>query len=234
MRGTPCIPDYFRTPPARGFKVRVTMCGCGQSAGKADRKIGTLRDCTPGSRVVRLSRSYLLGAMHDGTVRARTLRISQREESYVLLLQQLVLASGGRAWTYREGRTRQLYVVEFSRSFLGSHRPRTRRDLIDYVRGYFDAEGGIPSDPAKPPYLYFAQKDRRDLEGVRRILLSIGIACGRIHNPSRRVDPDYWRFYVSRRSLRRFAKVVGSWHPRKAVLLRMMIQSTPHGDMGST
>jgi hypothetical protein len=48
-----------------------------------------------------------------------------------------------------------------------------------------------------------------------RILESWGIDCGRIHNPSRLVDPEYWRFYVRARSHKRFMTLVGSWHPRK-------------------
>jgi len=210
------------------------MHRCGQSAGKAGREAGTLRDWTPGSEVVQLSRSYLRGAMHDGTVRARTLRISQREKAYVEFLRKLIMGLGGKAWTYREGRTRELYVVEFSRSFLGIPPVHTHREMIDYVRGYFDAEGGIPQALSAEPYVFFAQKDKQDLGEVRGMLLLLGIDCGRLHNPSRRVDPDYWRFYVRRQSIRRFAKVVGSWHPRKAALLRKMLQSTPHGDMGRT
>jgi len=167
-----------------------------------------------------MSRSYILGAMHDGTVRRRTLRISQKEEAYVLFLRGLVEAAGGRAWTYREGKSRHLYVVEFSRSFLHGHSIRTRQDRIDYARGYFDAEGGIPASLRAVPYVYFAQKDRPDLEEVRAILISMGIGCGKVHNPSRRADPDYWRFYVHRNSLCRFAKTIGSWHPRKAPVLR--------------
>jgi len=147
------------------------MRGCGQSAGKTGQRTGTLRDCTPGSQVVRLSRSYLLGAMHDGTVRPRTLRIAQREEAYVHFLRILIQILGGHAWVYREVRTRELFVVEFSRTFLESHQIRTWQDKIDYVRGYFDAEGGFPSDPTTNPYLYFAQKDRRDLAEVRGFLL---------------------------------------------------------------
>ena len=172
-----------------------------------------------------VSRSYLLGAMHDGTIRPRTLRIAQKEESYVLFLRHLVQAEGGRAWTYREGSNRQVYVVEFGRSFLDGHVLRTRRDGIDYARGYFDAEGGIPSSIERPFYVYFAQKDRHDLEELRTILISLGIDCGRVHNPSRRVDPGYWRFYVRRSSLVRFAKVVGSWHPRKGEVLRAWLRA---------
>ena len=108
----------------------------------------------PASSVLRgVSLSYVLGAMHDGTVRRRTIRISQREESYVCFLLELIEANGGRAWTYREGKQRNLYVVEFSRTWMASHSLRTRRDRIDYFRGYFDAEGGLPEDPGNQPYL---------------------------------------------------------------------------------
>ena len=161
-------------------------------------------------------KSYLLGAMHDGTVRQRTLRISQREEEYVVFLRSLILAKGKRAWTYREGRTRNLFVVEFSRTLLDGHRLRTRKDIIHYVRGYFDAEGAVASPAASAPYLYFGQKNRLDLEELRSLLCGLRVMCGKIHNPSCRVDPDYWRFFVSRRSIERFAKLVESWHPRKA------------------
>ena len=172
-----------------------------------------------------MSRSYLLGVLHDGTVRPRTIRISQREEVFVSFLKRLIESLGGRAWTYREGRTRELYVVEFSRSFLESHRVQSRRDVVDYVRGYFDAEGGVSSD-SRSPYVYFAQKDRRDLEELYAFLVSLGIEVGKMHNPSRRVDPDYWRFYVRRRSLRRFSDLVGSWHPRKSKLLKRIGEAT--------
>ena len=161
-------------------------------------------------------KSYLLGAMHDGTVRQRTLRISQREEEYVVFLRSLILAKGKRAWTYREGRMRNLFVVEFSRTLLDGHRLRTRKEIIHYVRGYFDAEGAVASPAASAPYLYFGQKNRLDLEELRSFLCGLRVTCGKIHNPSCQVDPDYWRFFVSRRSIESFAKLVGSWHPRKS------------------
>jgi len=113
-----------------------------------------------------LSKSYLMGAMHDGTIRRRTLRICQREESYVLFLRDMIRRLGFGAWCYREGKTRELYVVEFSRAVLESHMVRTRRDKIDYVRGYFDAEGGLPSKRNSEPYIYFAQKNKKDLVDV--------------------------------------------------------------------
>lgn len=171
---------------------------------------------------VRPSRSYLLGAMHDGTVRAHTLRISQKEIAYVEFLAGMIRELGGHAWTYREGKRRHLYVVEFSKSLLRSFQPSSRQDHVDYLRGYFDAEGGIPSSPRSEPYIYLAQKNRADLDSARHMLTSLGIVCGKLHNPSRSVDPAYWRFYVRRQSLARFARIVGSYHPRKAPLLTAM------------
>ncbi len=86
-------------------------------------------------------------------------------------------------------------------------------------RGYFDADGGVPRDPEARFYVQLVQKDLPDLERVRMILESLGVRCGRIHNPSIRVDPDYWRFYVLSASHEDFIRRVGSWHPRKRQLL---------------
>jgi len=37
-------------------------------------------------------------------------------------------------------------------------------------------------------------KDQLELLKVRNILEEASISCGRIHNPSVKMDPDYWRF----------------------------------------
>lgn len=168
---------------------------------------------------IRDCRSYLMGAMHDGCVHGSTVRICQKEESYVAMIKALILDSGSRAWTYREGKLRNLFVVEFSHSFVKGHQILTPRDIIHYARGFFDAEGGVPSDVRSYPYIYFAQKDRAELQDLRNLLLTLGIVCGTMHRPSRRADPEYWRFYVSRESHSRFARAVGSWHPRKGPIL---------------
>jgi LAGLIDADG-like domain len=86
-------------------------------------------------------------------------------------------------------------------------------------RGYFDAEGGIPRNRDARFYVQFVQKNREDLARVQSFLNDLGIRCGRIHNPSFRVDPDYWRFYVLADSHENFIRHVGSWHSRKRSLL---------------
>jgi hypothetical protein len=90
------------------------------------------------------------------------------------------------------------------------------------VRGYFDAEGGLPQSPGARFYIQFTRKDRVELKKVKAILAGMGIDCGEMHNPSVGVDPNYWRFYVRARSHRDFAEKVGSWHPRKAGIFKRM------------
>jgi len=57
-----------------------------------------------------------------------------------------------------------------------------------------------------------------------KILVSFGIHCGKVHNPSHRIDPDYWRFFISRKSHNDFAKIIGSWHPRKEKILEIRMK----------
>jgi hypothetical protein len=170
-------------------------------------------------------RAYLLGALHDGTKSHLhgTHRISQKGTEWLERLRAMLAVMGHRSWLYREGKDRDVHVLETSASFLeidfDPDLLATTAERIAYVRGYFDAEGGLPRSAEARFYVQFTQKDRDELEKVKAILVSLGIACGKLHNPSSAVDPDYWRFYVRARSYQTFAAVVGSWHPRKETLL---------------
>ena len=170
-----------------------------------------------------MTKAYLLGALHDGTVRRLTYRIVQKDQEYIEFLVKEIKNLGQKAWMYKEGKTRNLYVVEFSRSFLKDFVIESNKDKIDYIRGYFDAEGGVSRDPKVRYYLYFAQKNLKDLSQIKKWLEELGIKCGFIHNPSKKVDPNYWRFFVSVKSYEAFANIIGSWHPVKAKFLRMKI-----------
>ncbi|KKT37701.1 MAG: LAGLIDADG homing endonuclease [Candidatus Collierbacteria bacterium GW2011_GWF1_44_12] len=130
---------------------------------------------------------------------------------------------GGNAWTYKEGSNRSVYIVEFSKSFLKEFEIVSERDKIDYIRGYFDADGGVAKSSKVRFYIYFAQKDYSDLEQVRNYLKEIRIDCGVIHNPSKRIDPYYWRFFVKAKSYVDFVQKIGSLHPEKAKYLWMKI-----------
>lgn len=170
-----------------------------------------------------MTKAYLLGALHAGTARKLTYRIGQKDRAYIEFLVKGIKELGRNAWMYKEGKDRQLYVVEFSKSFLKDFVIETLQDKIDYIRGYFDAEGGVSRDPKVRYYLYFAQKNLKDLEQVKGYLQELGIICGLTHNPSKRRDPDFWRFFISVKSYERFARIIGSWHPVKAGFLRMKI-----------
>ena len=171
--------------------------------------------------LLKMTKAYLLGALHDATERKTTYRIAQKSKRYIEFLAKEIKSLGRKAWIYKEGKSRNLYIVEFSKSLLKGTKIRSRQDKIDYVRGYFDAEGGIARDPKVRYYLYFAQKDGDDLQRVKRYLGEFGIACGKLHNPSKKVDANYWRFFVRAKSYEDFARIIGSWHPVKRRFLRM-------------
>jgi intein-encoded DNA endonuclease-like protein len=170
-----------------------------------------------------MTKPYLLGALHDGTVRKLTYRIVQKDRAYIEFLVKGIQSLGQNAWMYKEGKTRHLYVVEFSKSFLKNALIASSQDKIDYIRGYFDAEGGISRSSKVRYYIYFAQKNLKDLRELRKYLIELGIACGVIHNPSKNADPNYWRFFISIKSYEKFAGMIGSWHPVKSRFLRMKI-----------
>jgi hypothetical protein len=168
------------------------------------------------------ARAYLHGAAHDATMsrRHRTVRFGQSDERWLAVLRILIGRLGRRSWSYREGRSRRMWVLEASAEVLaGAVALSTSEERLAYARGYFDAEGGIPHDPSARFYVQFVQKSRGDIERLREVLEEEDICCGRLHNPSRMRDPDLWRFYVSAAGHLSFATRIGSWHPRKRNLL---------------
>ncbi len=180
--------------------------------------------------VIRDCQAYLQGALHDGTRSAlhNTHRICQKGTDWLTQLSIMLDGMGQRSWIYREGQTREVYVLETTASFLDidydPDRLETLAEKKAYVRGYFDAEGGLPQSPEARFYIQFTQKDRVELAKVKSILERMEIQCGRLHNPSVRIDPDYWRFFIAARSYSAFANEIGSWHPRKQqIFQRMMI-----------
>lgn len=174
----------------------------------------------------REARAYLQGALRDGTFNRihNTVRISQSDRSWLTELEMLFSKLGSRSWIYREG-TRNVWVIESTCRLEKGPTACSDREKAAFARGYFDAEGGIPRDPRARFYIQFVQKDRSDLEAVRRCLADLDIRCGRIHNPSVRVDPEYWRFYVLGASHEDYIRRVASWHPRKRLLLETRLET---------
>ena len=170
-----------------------------------------------------ITKAYLFGILHDATERKTTYRVATKSLAFGKVLIKGIKKLGRKSWLYKEGKDRHLWVVEFSKSFLKGVEIKSKQDKTDYIRGYFDAEGGIAKSNKVHFYLYFAQKNKADLLRVKRYLEELGIVCGKTHNPSQKVDPDYWRFFVRAKSHRDFAKMIFSNHPEKCRYLRMKI-----------
>ncbi len=170
-----------------------------------------------------ITKSYLLGMLHDATERKNTYRIATKNSNFAKIIREGILKLGSKAWIYKEGKSRNLWIVEFSKILLKEFIIKSKQNKIDYIRGYFDAEGGISQTSKVRFYIYFCQKDKIDLEEVKKYLLELGISCGVIHNPSKKVDPNYWRFFVSSKSYKDFARIISSDHPEKIKLLEMKI-----------
>lgn len=183
-----------------------------------NKNVGLRRDYT---RAPNISKAYLLGMLHDGTKRKTTYRIAQKGTAFAKMLVTGIKRLGARAWSYQEGKDRDVYITEFSQILLHDIAIKTNQDKIDYVRGYFDAEGGIAKSRLVRFYIYFAQKNLLDLNQVKNILEEFDIHTGVIHNPSKSKDPKYWRFFVKADSYDRFIKTIGSSHPGKYKYFRL-------------
>jgi hypothetical protein len=181
---------------------------------------GLRRDYTPTPQT---SKAYLLGILHDASIRKTTYRIATKNLSFCKFLVKEIKKLGVSAWFYKEGKNRNLWIVEFSKKLLKGVKIKSKQDKIDYIRGYFDSEGGIAKSKKVRFYLYFAQKNKEDLSEVKNYLTDLNIFCGRLHNPSKRVDPNYWRFFIRAKSYKDFKEIIGSLHPEKSKILRMKI-----------
>src|SRR5687768_289305 len=99
---------------------------------------------------VKECQAYLQGALHDGTRSTLhgTYRICQKGTDWRYRLQALLAVVGCRSWIYQEGRMRDVFVLETTAVFLNvNYDPDLLADdgqRVAYIRGYFDAEVGIP------------------------------------------------------------------------------------------
>ena len=179
---------------------------------------GLRRDYTPA--LPEVMNAYLLGAIHDGTERRTTWRISQKSKDFLIIIQEIINDLGKNAWIYKEGRDRDVWVLEFSKSILRQPRIATKDEKIAFIRGFWDADDGVAKNRKVKFYIYFAQKNKDILVRIKNWLTELNIKTGNLHNPSKKIDPFYWRFYISTQSHKDFVSKIGSWHPEKAHYLQ--------------
>ncbi|MBU4142947.1 LAGLIDADG family homing endonuclease [Patescibacteria group bacterium] len=174
-------------------------------------------------------KAYLLGALHDATFSSnKRFRFSQKGTKWLKLLKLMLKKIGYNSWIYREGKNRSVYVLETLAPFLDFNfnplKLASKIEKINYLKGFFDAEGGIPKNDKKF-YIQLVQSDKEKLRKIKKILKDLKIETGNIRNPSKKVDPEYWRMYVLKTSHKKFVKLIGSLHHRKIKVFRkrMMI-----------
>ncbi len=116
-------------------------------------------------------KAYFLGALHDGTFSSnKRFRIAQKGTEWLKELQMLLKQIGYTSWIYREGKNREVYVLETLAQFLDFHfnplQLKTAEECKAYIRGFFDAEGGIPQDVTARFYIQLVQNDKQKLQRI--------------------------------------------------------------------
>lgn len=115
--------------------------------------------------------AYLNGAIHDATLnKGKRIRFGQKDRRWLEYLKQLLQNIGCNSWIYQEGKTRNLYVLEtLSKDLDFKFNPtslKTAREKMFYVRGFFDAEGGIPGKPGRF-YIQLVQKNFEKIKNLK-------------------------------------------------------------------
>lgn len=168
--------------------------------------------------------AYLNGALHDASLnKGKRIRFSQKNQQWLKKLKLLLRKIDCNSWIYREGKNRNLYVLETLCRHLdfgfNPDKLKSKTEKKFYIQGFFDAEGGIPHTNDRF-YIQLVQKNHRKMEQIKRLLKNLGIDCGEIHNPSKKVDPNYWRIFVFTKHHRKFAQIINSLHPVKIKIFR--------------
>ena len=90
---------------------------------------------------------------------------------------------------------------------------------LEYIKGFVDAEGSIIKS-SKGIQIDISQAIREPLEFIERTLRSAGISASGIYLGS----DGIWRLRISsRKSLSKFAEIVGFRHPCKSRKLRLLL-----------
>ncbi len=188
--------------------------------------------------------AYLLGALRDATADVRKgknyeIKIAQKESSWLRFLQNIFKKNFGILGNITQhvngteilrinGKDTVNTILKISEMKIPQELWNTpsiikRQPLelqLQYLRGFFDAEGGLPKSPlsARQKYLSFSQKNRESIEFLRSILIQKKFCptnitfCGHV-----------WEFRITRKKdLVRFCDEIGSWHNEKKERLKQL------------
>lgn len=96
-----------------------------------------------------------------------------------------------------------------------------------YIRGFFDAEGGVPhiekkKQEQKNIRIYFSQVSKNALTELKTLIEEFGIKCGRISGPYFKIGykhPTYGLRIHGIKEVAKFSVLIGSMHPEKILRL---------------
>jgi intein-encoded DNA endonuclease-like protein len=186
---------------------------------------------------------YLLGALRDGNIDIRTgknyeIKIGQKCEGWLEKLKEIVeksfrtkthISNHLLRITNKESvmKIKELSDITTPQEVWNTPRILQNLDshsLIPYIRGFWDAEGGLPKNPevtkkSEERYISFHQKNRESLEFIRRHLINLGF-----HPTKITICGKVFEFRICRRDeIKKFWKIIGSWHPEKRFRLEKLV-----------
>tara|TARA_Y100000310_G_scaffold285492_1_gene308986 strand:+ start:507 stop:1061 length:555 start_codon:yes stop_codon:yes gene_type:complete len=171
--------------------------------------------------------AYLHGALHDGYVytgksKGKVAVITQKNREWLVRIQRIIELLNTRSWIFQQ---RDIHILETKLPELLKPinvSSLKHKDALEYVAGFFDAEGGIPKNPTKSStvYIQFVQKNKTKLEEIVKILEKSGIKCGKVHQYDKKKS-GCWRFFINRESHLKFIETITSRHPEKQERLRL-------------
>lgn len=187
--------------------------------------------------------AYLLGALRDATIDVRKrknyeIKISQKNKEWLELIQEIFkknFEKDGKISKYKENTwilrinskkiTKE--IIKISEIIIPQDKWNTpsiiKKSSVKiqkaYVRGFYDAEGGLPRNPQnKQKYISLSQKNKESLEFVRNFILKLGM------NPTNiTFCGNVWEFRITRKNdIVNFIEKIGSWHPEKRKKLGLL------------
>ena len=186
--------------------------------------------------------AYLLGALRDASVDVRKgknyeIKIAQKNRKWLEILQKIISKKFGYEGKITKHRG-NYYILRITRKTvvekiielaeITTPQSRWNTPVIikkqpleiqkEYVKGFFDAEGGLPKNPKKWKYISFDQKIKEPLEFVRSILLKLGFKPTNLTLTS-----NVWQFRLTRKNdIINFTLQIGSLHPDKIKKLHLL------------
>ena len=188
--------------------------------------------------------AYLLGALRDGSIDLREgknyeIKIFQNSEDWLLILKQIIDKNFNTKSNVNNGLVRITRkeivskIIEISNMTIPQVNWNTpeiikeslsKKIITSYIRGFWDAEGGLPKNPIKTKkaeerYISFHQKNKEALDFIREKLIDFGYHptkitfCGKV-----------FEFRICRKKeIMKFYKEIGTWHSEKKERLKKLI-----------